>query len=404
VPRAVRLVLAALAAGACAAGVVYGARGTDDGDDPPSTEHVLLGAPDPHGPTQRGVFVDDPQGQIERIAAIDHLVAWSVRTPADRLREDDADLDAASPLRLPERSIVVVADERGGEPLRIDLGRRWVRRLRMLHGPGAEAEPQLAAESCVDRAVHRCTTQLATLAAGPLRIVSRATDPSAVAAVAGRIDGGRRVIVGPRPGHTGGAGGCAPSLAIAGLDGTGGRALPAVQFAGGLYTYCTRFDHAELHGRYAFVWIDGKAEAQDLDGLEGTTVAALDVDAGPPARWRAVQWPYRSSAGSTGLEIGPAVTRSAVYWEEIDDDNTTTTSLELVALPRDLLDAPRPGTVPTTAAPITPNTTTACALAATTDAIYELTNARCRPLPDTGGPVGGAIHRITHPAFRPSGD
>jgi hypothetical protein len=351
VPRAARLVLAALAAGACVAGVACGADGTDDR---PPTEHVLLAAPDPHAPTQHGVFVDDPQGQIERIAAVDHLVAWSVRTPADRLREDDADLDVASPLRLPER--------------------------------------------CVDRGARHCTTQLVTLAVGPLRVVRRATGPSAVA---GRI-GGRRVIVGSHPGHGGGAGGCAPRLAN--LDGTARRSLPAVQFDGGLSTHCTRFDHAELHGRYAFAWIDGKAEEQDLTGLEGTTVAALDVDAGPRARWRAVQSPYRSSTGSTGWEIGPAVTESAMYWEELDDESNTITSLQLVALPRDLLHAPQPGTTPTTAAPITPNTTTACDLAATTDAVYELADARCRPLPDTGGPVGGAIHRITHPAFRPAGD
>jgi hypothetical protein len=398
VPRAVRLVLAALAAGACGAGVLHGAQGAADGDLSP-TEHVLLGAPDRHAPTQRSTYVDDPQGQIERIAAIGHLVAWSVRTPADPLRKDDADVEAESPLSLPERSTVVVVDERGGEPLRLDLGRRWVSRLRMMRGPGGDVEPQLAVESCVDRGAHHCTAQLVTLSAGPLRMVRRSTDPSVIAAVAGLIDGGRRVIVGRQRGHAGGAGGCAPRLSIAGLDGLGRRLLPAVQFDGGLYTHCTGFGHAELHGRYAFAWIDGKAGGKDLGGIAGTTVAALDVDAGPRARWRAVQWPYRYSDGSTGLEIGPAVTHSAMYWEELDDEGTS--SLELVALPRDLLHAPRDGKTPTTADPITPKATTACDLAATTDAIYELTNARCRAWPDFGGPIGGAIHRITNPVFRP---
>jgi hypothetical protein len=402
VPRAVLLVLAALAAGFCGAGVFSSALGAADGDRSPP-ERVLLGAPDPHGPTRRGVFVDDPRGQIERIAAIDHLVAWSVRTPADRLREDDADLDAVSPLRLPERSVVMVVDERGGAPLRLDLGRRWVSRMRMLHGPDGDARPQLAVESCVDRRARHCTTQLVTLAAGPLRTVGRGTGPAAAAAVAGRIDGGRRVIVGRHRGHAGGAGGCVPRLSIADLDGTGRRLLPAVAFDGGLYPRCTGFDHAELHGRYALAWIDGKAVGKDLGGLAGTTVAALDVDAGPRARWRAVQWPYRYSDGSTGLEIGPAVTPSALYWEELDDEDGVF-SLKLVALPRDLLHAPRRGRTPTTADPITPKATTACDLAATTDALYELVDARCRPWPDLGGPVGGAIRRITNPVFRPDAD
>jgi hypothetical protein len=225
----------------------------------------------------------------------------------------------------------------------------------------------------------------------------------AAAAVAGRIDGGRRVIVGQRRRRAGGAGGCAPRLSIAALDGTGRRLLPALQFDGGLYTRCLSFNHAQLHGRYVFAWVDGKAQGQDISGLEGTTVAALDVDGGPRARWRSVQWPYRYSDGSTGVEIGPAAKDSAMYWEELDEDGSVF-SLELVALPRDVLHAPQDGTTPTTADPITPKATTACDIAATTDAIYELANARCRPWADFGGPVGGAIHRITNPVFRPQGD
>jgi hypothetical protein len=114
-----------------------------------------------------------------------------------------------------------------------------------------------------------------------------------------------------------------------------------------------------------------------------------------------VQRPYRDSDYSAGVEIGPAVTDSAMYWEEIggDVDDNSTYSFELVALPRDLLQPPRSGETPTTTDPITPNATTACDLAATTDAVYELTNARCRVWPEEDGPVGGAIHRITNPVF-----
>jgi hypothetical protein len=41
----------------------------------------------PVGLAERGVFIKDPEGQVERIAASGHLVAWSVRTPADTIRE-----------------------------------------------------------------------------------------------------------------------------------------------------------------------------------------------------------------------------------------------------------------------------------------------------------------------------
>ena len=114
----------------------------------------------------------------------------------------------------------------------------------------------------------------------------------------------RGVSVGHHRGHAGGAGGCSPRLSIAAADGTGPRLLPPVQFDGGLYTRCTGFGHAELHGRYAFAWVDGKAVGEDLSGLQGTTGAAIDVDAGPRARWRAVARPFRDSDYSAGIEIG----------------------------------------------------------------------------------------------------
>jgi hypothetical protein len=399
-----RCASAVLVAGLCAAAAACG--GGDDGvaaparPPRPTPERVLLGPPDPHAGTQRGVFVSDPRGQVERIAAGGRLVAWSVRTPAARLRDTDTGVESDSPLQLPDRSVVVVADERGGTPLKLDLGQRWVRRLRMLRGPQGNAAPQLAVEACADLEGRHCAAQLVALATRPLRIVNRSSGGrQAAAAVAGRVDEGRQVVAGSQRGHDGGPGGCAPRLSIERLDGTGRRALPAIRFRDALYTHCARFERAELHGRYAFAWIDGKATGPDTSGLEGTTVVALDVDAGPQARWRAVQWPYRYSDGSTGYEIGPAITDAAMYWEEIDDE--TTHSLELVALPRDVLHAPRTGKTPRSADPITPKATTACDLAATDDAIYELDNARCAPFADAGGPAGGGIHRIVAPVFRP---
>jgi hypothetical protein len=406
VSRAALLVPAALAVGVgCGHSAPHDTHASvaAAGHQLPSTEHVLLGAPDPRAPTQRGTFIDDPQGQIERIAAVGHMVAWSVRTPADGLPKDDDVIDVSKPESLPERSTVVVVDERGGAPLRLDLGKRWVSRLRMLRGPHGDVEPQLAIEACVDRRARHCTSRLVTLAAGPLRVVARSTGPRAAAAAAGRIDRGRRVLVGRERGHAGGAGGCAPRLSLARPDGSHRHVLPAVRFASGLYAHCTRFDHAELHGRYAFAWVDGKSEGQDFGEIDGTTVAALDVDAGPRARWRAVQWPYRYPDGSTGWEIGPAVTDSAMYWEELDEE-VGVYSLELVALPSDVLHARVDGTTPTISDPITPHASTACDLAATDDAVYELLNVRCHPLSDAGRSGAGAIHRIVNPAFRPDTD
>src|SRR4051812_31617812 len=135
------LAVAVMVTGGVLAGAADDGGPSPAGRRPPASEHVV---PDP---TQRGVFVDDPKGQIERIAAIGHLVAWSVRTPADRLWEEpdpDSYYYPVRPLVLPARSRVVVADERGGQRLRLDLGKQWVNRLRMLRGPGGDAEPQLA--------------------------------------------------------------------------------------------------------------------------------------------------------------------------------------------------------------------------------------------------------------------
>jgi hypothetical protein len=360
----------------------------------PATERVLLGAPDPRAPTQRGVFVKDPRGQIEQIAATGRLVAWSVRTPADRLRKDNGDFTATSPLRLPERSSVVVADERGGAPLTIALGRTWVRRMRMLRAAGGR--PQLAIETCTDRKAKRCAAQLVTLTARPLRVADRSTGQEAREGVAGLVDGGRRVIAGPRRG-------CIPRLSIAALDGSDRHQLPPVRYADDLYHHCTGFERAELHGRYVFAWVDGKSTGRDIGEIDGTTVAALDAGAGPTARWRAVQWPYRYTAGSVGNEIGPGITGSAMYWEELNEDGTTY-SLERVALPRDVLHAPVRGKTPTGAEPIAPHATGACDVAATDDAVYELANIRCSPFSDLGAPVGGAINRIVNPVFTPDDD
>src|SRR3954453_4878693 len=83
-----------------------------------------------------GVFLRDPAGKVETLAAGDHLVAWTERTPPDRTNE------RAVPLVWPTATVVVVADERGGPRLRVNLGARWVEGMRMLHS--ADGGLQLA--------------------------------------------------------------------------------------------------------------------------------------------------------------------------------------------------------------------------------------------------------------------
>jgi hypothetical protein len=369
------LVLIALAASGCAA--------SDSHDAPAAQTSARLAS---------GVFVKDPRGQIERIAATGHLVAWSVRTPADRLPPTDASVITDQPRTLPRQSEVVVADERGGARLRLDVGRRWVSALRMFRD--AARRPQLAIKSCTDLKARTCAVEVVALATAPLRATRRSAGDAASAA--GRIDLGRELVVG-------GGRACATRLSV--IDGARRRALPRLRFDGGLYNRCTRFDHAELHGRYVLAWLDGKSAGDpDTSGLEGTNVAALDLAAGSRARWRAVQAPYRYSDGSVGLELGPAVTDRALYWEELDLDSGRTSSLALVALPRDVLHAPRSST-PTTADPIARDDGTACDIAATDDAVYELANPRCSPLQPGGRTTtAGVIRRVVNPTFRPDND
>ena len=222
-----------LVAGAC---VVSGCGGVDGKAvearwSAPPAEHPLLGPPDPAAPTRRGVFLKDPKGHVERIAAGGHLVAWSVRTPADKLAGDDDDVRGeVPPKRMPTSTKVVIVDERAGAPITVDLGRRWVSQLRMVRGPGGPAEPQLAVESCGKRVSSSCTVELLTLSpSAPLQVTARRGGADAAAAIAGSLDSGRRLQVRPRKGRS-----CAARISVREHDGIE-RRLPRLPTNGGAY-------------------------------------------------------------------------------------------------------------------------------------------------------------------------
>ena len=186
---------------------------------PPATEHPLLGAPDPAGPTQRGVFLEDPKRQVQRIAAGGRLVAWSVRTPAARRHDDDF----GRPQVLPRSSKVVIADERGGAVLTVELGRRWVSALRMIRGVGGPSEPQLALTACRTLTTSSCRDELLTLTPEPpLKIVRRSGGTAATAAVKGHLDSGRWLRSSGRS--------CAAQLTVHEVGGTT-RTLPGASAA-----------------------------------------------------------------------------------------------------------------------------------------------------------------------------
>lgn len=356
---------------------------------PPATERPLLGAPDPAGPTQRGVFLKDPKGQVERLAAGGYLVAWSVRTPADAHRNRGGEW-FASPRAMPKSSKVVIVDERGGAPLSVELGRRWVAQLRLVRGPGGPAEPQLAVRSCASRTEKRCTDELIALTADtPPQVAGRTTGVDATAALEGRLDSGRRL----------GADGksCAARLSVREPDGTR-RTLPPLPGRDREYTRCRGLSALLIHGRYAFASVMREWPRYSFDA---EFFYGIDLAAGPSARWTEVARPYRGTEGGSAIGIGPAVTDQALYWEEYDSVEELIYSLHQVALPRDIEREPTIDT-PNTTEPIAPDAGEVCDIAASDGAIYELANPRCAL--GYGDGRSGEIRRVVNPEFRPQED
>jgi len=357
----------------------------------PPTERPLLSAPDPAKPTERGVFLADPKGQVERIAAGGHLIAWSVRTPADTIRESGGEFGQLPPVRMPTSSKLVIVDERGGTPLIVELGRRWVSHLRMIRGSGGPAEPQLAIETCPTRKESGCQAELLTVTPdAPLTVTARNGGAEAAAAVRGYLDSGRRLKLAANQRTS-----CSPRLSVRDRSGTA-LTLPRLRERSRTYPRCGGLVSRFIFGNYAFITVH--REDPKLD-FTADILYGIDLTKGSKARWRAVYAPYRVTPGSAGVALGPGVTDRALYWEETDDSTELTYSLNQVALPRDIERDPTRDT-PTTSDPIAPDSADACDVAATDSAVYELANPRCSVFPGHG--TRGAIRRIVNPDFRPA--
>lgn len=353
----------------------------------PATEQVLLGAPDPAGPTSRGVFLADPQGQIEHLVGIGHLVAWTVRTPADT----SSPAAPTDPRTLPATSRVVIVDERGGAPLTVDYAGRWIHSLHPFRGPAGAADPRLAVRSCRGRKASGCKVEVLTLTPNaPVTLKSRSSDRLAAAANQGRIDSGQRLVL-STPARRGKRRACLPRLSIRTLDAAGTRNLPKLP-GNPDYPTCNGVTKAFLHGRYVFA----EVSRLDLDyGVGARFLYGFDLGGGGAARWHQVQKTASVTEFTDALAIGPGVTDSALFFETyFADDEGTTVGLTKVELP---LDVQRTRTKSDTVSsdPISFANRGACTIAATDDAIYELTNPRC----SYGPGVAGEIRRVVNPEF-----
>lgn len=366
---------------------------------PPPTERVLLGAPDPAGPTARGVFLADPEGQIEHLTAGDHLVAWSVRTPADPLDKTirDPNGEQERPYRFPTSSRIVVVDERGGAPLTVDLGRRIVIGLDFKHGIGGTAEPRVVVDSCSSRKTRSCTTEVLQFTPqAPLSVARRITGKAARAAA--RSDVGRTVVAERiRKGRGGKPVSCVPRLRVRDEAAGTTTRLPAIPDRSGLYPMCVGFEQAFVTGTTVLAYV---RRADPEYGFEGDVVYAFELGRSGSGRWRDIAYPYRYTDGSTGYAFGPGITSGALYWEEVDGEGGVTYSLGRVRLPDDIRSAPK-ARAPVESDPIAPDTLNACAIAATESAIYELGNPRCAWEDGYGTGPAGEIRRVVNPGWRP---
>ena len=259
---------------------------------------------------------------------------------------------------------------------------------------GGPAEPQLAVESCASRRQSSCTAELLTLAAAaPLRITARSGGPDASAAVDGFLDSGRRLDIASRT-PRGKRPSCAARLSVREPAGGPARSLPRLPARERTYTRCDGVIGRLMFGNYALAFVRRTAPRKHF---EADFVYGIDITAGPSARWREIQRPYRYSDGSVGFAIGPAMTDRALYWEEIEEEDLMY-ALKQVSLPRDVQHAPSADT-PTTAEPIAPGARNACDIAATDAAVYELANPRCT-IGDGEG-TRGEIRRVVNPTFHP---
>ncbi len=349
----------------------------------PATEQVLLGAPDPSGPTTRGVFLADPAGQIEHLVAVGHLLAWTVRTPGDTR-------DPARPSRpktLPATTRVVIVDERGGAPLTVDYPGRWISGLQAFRGPTGPADPRIAVRNCSSRKASSCKVEVLALTPNaPLTLASRRSDRLAAPALRGRVDSGRELVVGQRA-RQGKRRACLPRLSIREISGGDLRQLRMLPRDPD-YRFCFGLGRAFIFGRYAFAEVD-RGDSRFTGGPR--ILYRLDLSGGPQARWHDLGRTFSETEYTDYVTIGPGVTDAALFFETAATDEITVVDLARISHQS----STPPQRARAAEALSTATNGPACAIAATDDAIYELTSPRC----GFGTGVAGAIHRAVNPAF-----
>lgn len=387
---------AVVAAAAAAVSVTAGL--TARADEPPAlpgpaAEQVLLPAPDPAAPTARGVFVRDPEGQILDLAAAGHLVGWTVRTPAAPLIADDGDRR----FTMPTGSAVIVADERGGPALRIDYPGMGISDIKMLAaGPGGPAAPQLAVVSCSSAKASSCRAELLTLTpAAPVSVVERTT--GTLADVAEWTSGGKRLIIKRRT-NPARAASCKAPVRLADMATGKTRRLPDVPLRDEDHPRCRGVSTGWIAGRFALI------EVLRLDpeySIDADYVYALDLTAkGKQRRWRLIDQTGSYTDGSgANWSIGPAINGETLYWERVDSESTSAYRLTRWQLPAALLPGAAGRRGRSAGEPVSPDGANPCAIAATDDAIYELSNPRCAVV-TTDDSAPSEIRRVANPAFK----
>jgi hypothetical protein len=318
------------------------------GDDEPARSPLAL--PDHPG---RDEMLSDPRGQIDLLTAGGHLVAWTIRTPADVVPEQEPE---QLPIRLPSATTIVIADEHTGGTVKVAATRPWVQTMRMF--TDRDGAQLLALRTCVARRRSSCAVEVLSLdERGRVRARTRGDD----ADVDSRRDRGRTLTLSGRR--------CDATLR---LD---GRELPRVPLPDPKEWRCDRLLDPLLVGRYALVtarWSDPHYDFGD------DYVYAIDVDA--DTRWRAVARPAGIyDEGDYSYSLGPATSGRALVWETIDETDRTQALVRL-ALP--------PARAPAESRPVAlRGTEDACAIAATERAVYELAGPRCAGSPFAGRAV-----------------
>jgi hypothetical protein len=398
-PRRSTLLASLVAATAVAVAGGTAAAAADEPQAAPTTPvattpptQPLLGAPDPAGPLANGSFVDDGDGQIEDLVATGHLVAWTVRTPADVADPGKT----AKPVLFPTSTELVVADERGGTPLIVEFPGRSISGLRAFRGPGGPTDPRLAVRSCTGKATSTCTVEVLALTPdAPVALRSRTSDPSSAAALLGHVDSGQRLVLGKK-GRRGKGDACVPTLSVRPLAGGHTRRLPKTP-TDSFYDGCDGFVGTFIYGHYVFATVSRDARGY---GTGADFFYGYDLSAGKKARWREVTRTLGYAEDGDDQEYGPGVTDHGLYFVGVAvGEDETTRFLHEVLLPRDVQRKLGKHDLQY-ADPIA--TTDVCAVAATDDAIYELTPAATDGRCTHGAGTFKQIRRIVNPAWRAS--